>query len=327
MKAGINFAIYIISLIIEAILFTIAFIFTIWADKYIKILSYASLIIFWITVIYSLAFICIFYVSKMLLANLKVINYSFKFFKHSNKMIYIVITVTGQITNYLNKFKFETYAQNCPFTLSSNLNNSLYFEAKRCELYNIYNNSRYKYQYICSYNPYEYYWKNDKSKDGFQKMQCVPKTNNLSNFEIIDNFAQIYKNMNISELFYCNLVEMPIKNEFIPEKHCNTKIPLHHKYNFLFNISYLIAIIFSEYYKVLLDHMIKSIEGELRNLLRDYIVKEEDNISTDNDEENSNNASFIEEDEVNLIVENNNVQKLDMSITNLVENGKKEKQD
>ena len=73
--------------------------------------------------------------------------------------------------------------------------------------------------------------------------------------------------------------------------------------------------------------MIKSIEGELRNLLRDYIVKEEDNISTDNDEANSNNASFIEEDEVNLIVENNNVQKLDMSITNLVENGKKEKQD
>ena len=327
MKAGINFAIYIISLIIEAILFTIAFIFTLWADKYIKILSYASLIIFWITVIYSLAFICIFYVSKMLLVNLKVINYSFKFFKQSNKMIYIVITVTGQITNYLNKFKFETYAQNCPFTLSSNLNNSLYFEPKRCELYNIYNNSRYKYQYICSYNPYEYYWKNDKSKDGFQKMQCVPKTNNLSNFEIIDNFAQIYKNMNISELFYCNLVEMPIKNEFIPEKYCNTKIPLHHKYNFLFNISYLIAIIFSEYYKVLLDHMIKSIEGELRNLLRDYIVKEEDNISTDNDEANSNNASFIEEDEVNLIVENNNVQKLDMSITNLVENGKKEKQD
>ena len=327
MKAGINFAIYIISLIIEAILFTIAFIFTIWADKYIKILSYVSLIIFWITVIYSLAFICIFYVSKMLLANLKVINYSFKFFKQSNKMIYIVITVTGQITNYLNKFKFETYAQNCPFTLSSNLNNSLYFEDKRCELYNIYNNSRYKYQYICSYNPYEYYWKNEKSKDGFQKMQCVPKTNNLSNFEIIDKFAQIYKNMNISELFYCNLVEMPIKNEFIPEKYCNTKVPLHHRYNFLFNISYLIAIIFSEYYKVLVEHMIKSIEGELRNLLRDYIVKEEDNISTDNDEANSNNASFIEEDEVNLIVENNNVQKLDMSITNLVENGKKEKQD
>ena len=63
------------------------------------------------------------------------------------------------------------------------------------------------------------------------------------------------------------------------------------------------------------------------NLIRDYVIKEEDSISTDNDEANSNNASFIEEDEVNLIVENNNVQKLDMSIIDLVENGKKEKQD
>lgn len=326
MEVGKAFALYIISLIAEASLFTIAFIFAILTNIYIKIIIYISLILVWAAVIFSLGFIYIFLTSKMQLVNLKVFNYSFKLFKLANKMIYIVICLSSQISNYINNHKLETYVQNCPFTLTSDLNNSLYFETKRCELYNIYNNSRYKYQYICSYNPLGA-WTNEKSKNGLPKIQCVSKVNDITNFEVIDKFTKIYQSMNISELYYCNLVEIPIKNEFVPERYCNTKVPLHYKFNLLFHISYLIVLFFRDLYKYLEEHMLISIERELRNLIRDLINKEDDKCSTDNDEANSNNESFIEEDEINLIVENNNVQKLDMSITDLVENEKKEKQD
>ena len=326
MEVGKGFALYIISLIAEASLFTIAFIFAILTNIYIKIIIYISLILVWAAVIFSLGFIYIFLTSKMQLVNLKVFNYSFKLFKLANKMIYIVICLSSQISNYINNYKLDTYVQNCPFTLTSDLNNSLYFETKRCELYNIYNNSRYKYQYICSYNP-SGAWTNEKSKNGLPKIQCVSKVNDLTNFEVINEFTKIYQSMNISELYYCNLVEIPIKNEFVPERYCNTKVPLHYKFNLLFHISYLIVLFFRDLYKYLEEHMLISIERELRNLIRDLINKEDDKCSTDNDEANSNNESFIEEDEINLIVENNNVQKLDMSITDSVENGKKEKQD
>ena len=197
---------------------------------------------------------------------------------------------------------------------------------KRCELYNIYNNSRYKYQYICSYNPYDDL-KDEKTKDGLQKIQCVPKVNDINNFEIIDQFTQIYQDMNISQLFYCNLVEMPIKNDFIPEKDCNNKVPLHNKFNILFQISSLIAFIFKNLYKDLVVYMIKRIEYEILIEIQNYLRKEEEDCSTDNDESNSNNASFIEEDEINVIVENNSVHNIDVNITDLVENEQKGKID
>ena len=48
----------------------------------------------------------------------------------------------------------SNYLQECPFLFKSDLipHKILDYEKRRCELYNIYNNSRYKYQYICSYD-------------------------------------------------------------------------------------------------------------------------------------------------------------------------------
>ena len=328
MKVAVKFTLYIVSLIIEAILYAIAFIFSIWTNRYIKILFYINLILVFMTVIYSLVFIFIYLISKMKLVNPKVINYSFKIFKHSNKILYFIIFFSNHILNYYNNNKFETYSKECPFTLTSDLNsnNSSNFETKRCELYNIYDNSRYKYQYICSYNPYDVL-KYKKTKDGLQKIQCVPKVNDLKEFEIIDKFTQIYQEMNISQLFYCNLVEMPMKNDFIPEKDCNNKVPLHNKFNILFQISSLIAFIFKNLYKDLVVYMIKRIEYEILIEIQNYLRKEEEDCSTDNDESNSNNASFIEEDEINVIVENNSVHNIDVNITDLVENEQKGKLD
>jgi len=229
---------------------------------------------------------------------------------------------------YYNNKRFDTYINYCPFTLSSDLfpNNSSYFETKRCQLYNIYNNSRYKYQYICSYNPYEDL-KNEKTKDGLQKIQCAPKINDQNSIKIIDEFIKIYKNKNIIELFYCNLVEMPIKNEFVTKKICNNKGGLYHRIYSLFLITHIIDLIFKFLYVNLVNYMQAKIEEEILNLIERVNRIKEENCSTDNDESNSNNVSFIEEDEINMIVENNTVHNLDMNITDSIEKEKKEKQD
>ena len=51
----------------------------------------------------------------------------------------------------INIANYSKYWRNCPFTLSSLDIKDHY--SRRCELYNTNNNSRYMYQYICSYDP------------------------------------------------------------------------------------------------------------------------------------------------------------------------------
>ena len=324
MKIGIKFAICILTIIIELFLYTIVTIISIWTSKLIKILFNINLTLIFFTAIYPLIIICIFFISKKKLFNSKV----YKFLIQSNVVFNTIIYFLIEIINFYNYQGFSTFINNCPFTLTSDLysNNSSYFETKRCELYNIYNNSRYKYQYICSYNPYDDL-KNEKTKDGLQKMQCLQKINNQDNFKLIDEFTKIYQKMNISQLFYCNRIDIPIKNEFIPEKYCNNGENLNLKVHILLQISNMIATIFNFLFIDLIKYMQKIIQNEILNEIERIIREKEDNCSTDNDESNSNNVSFIEEDEINMIVENNSVHNIDMNMTDLVENEQQEKQD
>ena len=325
----IKFIIYILSIILDILLVAITSRYSVWATKLIKILYNMFMILIFVIVIYSLAFICIFFIKqKMISYNYKIFKYFIKIFHNSNNILYIAITIVSQLLINYNDYKYSAYIDYCPFTLTSDLysNNSSYFETKRCELYNIYNNSRYKYQYICSYNPYDDL-KNEKTKDRLQKMQCLQKINNQDNFKLIDEFTKIYQKMNISQLFYCNRIDIPIKNEFIPEKYCNNGENLNLKVHILLQISNMIATIFNLLFIDLIKYMQKRIENEILNEIERIIREKEDNCSTDNDEPNSNNVSFIEEDEINMIVENNSVHNIDMNITDLVENEQKEKQD
>ena len=329
MRIKVKYVLYFLSTILELFLFTFGFMYSIWTTKLIKILFWINIILVFITSIYSLVFISIFLIYKAQAHfSLKMYSLSFNFFEKSNIILYIVIYISSEYLNSSNDYRLSTYRKNCPFSLTSNLylNNSTYFEPKRCELYNIYNNSRYRYQYICSYNPYDS-MKNEKTKDGLEKMQCVPKFNNIQeNFKLINKFTNIYHKNNISQLYYCNRVDMPIKDEFIPEKYCNDK-KLQNEYNFLFfKIAYLIAVIFKNIYKDLQTHMHVIIGLELIEEL-ERIIKDKDDCSTDNDEPNSNDVSFIEEEDVNMIVENNNVKMLDVNIANFGKNEEKEKQD
>ena len=93
-----------------------------------------------------------------------------------------------------------------------------------------------------------------------------------------------------------------------------------------FTILFAIAIIFKDLYLDIEEYYYKIIINDLL-IKAANLMKEADNGSTDIDEPNSNEESFIEEDDVNIIVENNSVKQLDINIANLNENDKKEKKD
>ena len=88
----------------------------------------------------------------------------------------------------------------------------------------------------------------------------------------------------------------------------------------------IIVIIFKDLYLDIEEYCLTIILNELLNVAQN-LLGEADNCSTDNDEPNSNDESFIEEDDVYMIVENNSIKQLDMDIANLNENDKKEKKD
>ena len=61
--------------------------------------------------------------------------------------IFLITIALEIIILGVNLSKFSNYWINCPFTINESFSN--YHYKRRCELYNINENSRYKYQYIC----------------------------------------------------------------------------------------------------------------------------------------------------------------------------------
>ena len=143
-------------------------------------------------------------------------------------ILYEIIVFSIQLKN------FENYWINCPFTINEPYANLHY--KRRCELYNINNNSRYKYQYICSYDSFEdfgyeyktyyngkvaYTAKSDKKikreiEDEF--MQCVPVKSVIFDNEIVNSFNEEYLN---EEKHYCGRTNQPKKNNYVKDKECN----------------------------------------------------------------------------------------------------------
>lgn len=74
------------------------------------------------------------------------------------------------------------------------------YEKRRCELYNIYNNSRHKHQYICSHDAAKDFESN-KTNDGLDKVICIKKINDVKNNNIINKFIETYNSNNINKFF------------------------------------------------------------------------------------------------------------------------------
>ena len=133
----IKFIIYILSIILDILLVAITSRYSVWATKLIKILYNIFLILVFVIAIYSLAFICIFFINRKIIHyNSSIFSYYIKIFHKSNNILYIAIFLVSQLLIYYNDYKFTTYIDYCPFTLTSDLysNISSYIETRRCGL-------------------------------------------------------------------------------------------------------------------------------------------------------------------------------------------------
>ena len=221
-------------------------------------------------------------------------------------MLFYIYFSTFAIT--ANSSIYSEFLKNCPFTLSD-LDYHLYVKRK-CELYGINRNSRYKYNYICSYNAYKDF-NGKKTDDGLDKIICIPakKINN----EIVNNFINEYKE---KTNYYCSRIEKPKKNEFIKSEYCNVKIDI----PFMFYILGYIILISSIYHLVLHGQILNHLNSiNYYQNQRPRQSNDDLNCSTQYDESNSNNDSFNNEKEKNYIVENRSIIPIEVNIKNFVE--------
>ena len=334
MKKKIIISIYILFLVFSILFNLTVSIYVIWTSKLWKILFYICFIPLLIISIYAIIFIFF------------VLNAAFSFFYNHDKLFLYCLSIFSKVPDIIeniylflniiliwNNMNYNIYIRNCPFTINSDIityNNSIY-ENRKCELYDINNNSRYKFQYICTYNASKDF-EGDKTKDGFNQIICIPKVNNIRNNDIINKFNKIYDNeyMNKTKLFYCSLIEAIKKDEYIKDEYCLQKNNFSHKILLLLlsmmNILMFINKQLSKKVDTIIDNRFASAVERLREL-RLYINRLSDDSDkiTVCDESNLNDISFHEEEDTNIIVENHQVVKIDLNIKEFIENEKHKK--
>ena len=147
-------------------------------------------------------------------------------------LIFFLLSFTFGIILFINLGRFEKFIKNCPFYLDK-LDYGLYFD-RRCELYDTNYNSRYSYQFICSY---------DSSKDFINiKSKLIQeikpdsvictKFNELIDNNIIKNFKDVYIK---KDIYYCSRTNMPQENDFsfAKAKDCRKT-----KYNLMLSLTF-----------------------------------------------------------------------------------------
>lgn len=227
---------------------------------------------------------------------------------------------------YINSFIFEIYLYYCPYLYNDN-NYSLHYK-RRCELYNINKNSRYKYQYICSFNSSYFSIDNFIIKKIKSDNICVPATKVVEYNKIIVEFIYEYKTEN---KFYCSRKHLPKKYPFAKDKYCSEIIYYDMWLYFFLSLSKII-------YHIILIAFLSMIENanigyNLTNILI-FINKRininifgnnnNENNSTE-DSENSNkkiNENFVRKKTENIIIENKKEYTINQNIKKLGQNKK-----
>jgi len=210
---------------------------------------------------------------------------------------------------YYNSLKFSDYFINCPY-LFKDLNNNSPYE-RRCVLYGIYINSRYKYQYMCSY---------DSSKDFIFKLKATIKSNTIICVKIRDKIKSNDALINLDEKnidyykYYCHRTNQPSVYSFDKtNKYCKKEV------NALQWISifliYIRIIYFFIIIRILKKMAINQNIREINNLLRFLSVNLNNlnnNINTgnstkvtENEQQNGNNEEFVKNNTRNVVIENN----------------------
>ena len=238
----------------------------------------------------------------------------FLYLFYSLNYITLIITIFRYPYDVSAISEFDIYFKYCPFTLSYN---ESHYEEKVCDLYNITYNSRYKYQYICSYDAYAYKSSlNNKTYDRLDSMICIPKKTNIINNEVINKFNKLY---NITKQFYCSRINKPKKHEFIKDEYCNKGIDVH-IFIAYFHLIYIVLYPFQFKFGYELNNIRYIGLFEVNN----------NNINSDNEthcgDNNLNNISFNKEPDKNIIVENHEVYDIEVNIKNFYENEVKKNQ-
>ena len=207
-------------------------IYSVWITKAIQIIFY---IIFSLNVIY--------YIHAFILS-LNIFDEKNKYYLFCVVFIPLILLFNflfGFIILSINISKYLKYWKYCPY-LIKDLDYSLHFE-RRCELYNINNNSRYSYQFICSY---------DSSKDFKNKLQneikkdniiCIPIKNIKDNNKIISLFNNEYKKI---DKYYCSRTNVPDNYTFVNHKNCKKA-----KYSLMI-VFYILSIFRFIFYQVII---------------------------------------------------------------------------
>ena len=189
--------------------------------------------------IITFSFMSLFYIFMLLLyipCRINFINEIKDKIKDSRTTKYIILFIVCVfwifqyviICLYLSDIEY--YKKNCPFSITDEL--SQHYK-KRCELYNINNNSRYLNQYICSYDPTEdFRYKIERNgkhtsrkdkrigkeiKDDF--LVCVSFNKEIENNQIVASFCQEYIK---EKKYYCSRTNQPKKNFKLDDKNCKS---------------------------------------------------------------------------------------------------------
>lgn len=329
---------------------------SIWTTKAIRILYYIYFV-----------FIFIYYIFLFLSELSLNIDFLRKIKEKINKYIFFLTIIFSFISSLefvllsINLSKFMKYWRNCPYIMSD-LDYSLHYN-RRCELYNTHNNSRYSYQYICSYDSSKDFTENVKLKEEVNPdvVRCIQVNNLIEDNEIIQLFSNEYsKNNN----YYCSRTNKPEDYSFAKHKDCNkTKYSLMVVFLFLSTFQIYFLIIYFKYLRfkynmerrrvfherinnfrngrlhfenernnrqdIEIHHLINF--GRLLNLMRDLINFNLNNLNESNCptevtvNQNGNNAqnNFERENTKNVVIENQKEYSIDTNIKNMYTGQKK----
>ena len=297
--------------------------YTIWISKKILILYY---------ICFYLLSICYFFIILLEIPYLG--NKIYDYIGISGIILYLIIFIILILFEIIvlgvNLSKFSNYWKNCPFTINEPYENLHY--KRRCELYNINNNSRYKYQYICSYNAYKdftyviksyilngklYFYKEEYNKlykfIQDNHIKCILFRSVILNNSIVNLFNKEYLNDN---KYYCGRTNQPQKNNYIKDKECNNKF----KKN-IFYIFYILCI--SQIFYAILYGFIKNYEEKDNNLgiIRNQVDipnKNKKSLSSTNiTDKNDNNINFKKLNTKNIIYINKKEININKNIKNI----------
>lgn len=299
-KKIVNSSIIIIQ-IIFIIIDILTFIYSIWTVLAIKLLYY---VYFWLILI-----ICLFFILYLFCENYynNIIMFAGLSYFVCSVFIFInFISLSINLVNYLQ------YWKNCPFTISE-FYEQLNIE-RICQLYNINNNSRYSYQYVCSYDSSKDFHFDLSKKIENNKVICV-KGELIEDNKIINLFYNKYKN-----IYYCSRTNRPNSFKYAKDKDCKK---INYIMMILIYIFFCFKVIFYPIVFISVIHLqmiaiIRENNGHyfLGNIFRNNNQMEDN--STRESENVDKSDIFIKQNTRNIIIENKNEFSIEQNIKNYI---------